>query len=159
MTAEAQMEAEVLAEAELAQKREKLKGLLKYEKSEQFAELTAYCKEMEGKALEEVREELENREQIVVEYSLTSERKVYIEVLRDYVEKITNPEFKEYIEKRIEAHISFCENRAGEDTPIYTLLDLKKFIRQEYHNLHFYLEFCIESYKEEKEEEVDKSAY
>ena len=159
MTAEAQMEAEVLAEAELAQKREKLKGLLKYEKSEQFAELTAYCKDMENKALVEVQEELENREEIIIEYSTVSERKIYIEVLRDYVDKITNPEFKEYIEKRIEAHVSFCENRAGEDTPIYSLLDLKKFIRQEYHNLHFYLEFCIESYKEEKEQDEDNSAY
>jgi hypothetical protein len=159
MTAEAQMEAEVLAEAELAQKREKLKGLLKYEKSEEYSELEAYCKKMEDEALVEVQEELENRESIDIEYSLVSERKIYIEVLRDYVDKITNPEFKKYIEDRIEAHISFCENRAGEDTPIYSLLDLKKFVRQEYHNLHFYLEFCIESYKEEKEQDEDNSAY
>lgn len=159
MTPEAQMEAEVLAEAELAQKREKLKGLLKYEKSEDYAELVAYCKGEEDKALEAVREELSNRDSIILEYSLVCERQIYIEVLKDYVDKITNPEFKAYIEKRIEAHVSFCENRAGEDAPIYTLLDIRKFKRQEYHNLKFYLEFCIESYKEDKEEEVDKSAY
>lgn len=156
MDAVQQMEAEMAKERELAERREIYKNLRKYEVSDEFKTFSEWCDEREKERLEDVRDELETREKPVAEYSLVDERLAYIRALNIIKEQITNEHFKTYIEKRIEAHISFCENRAGEDQPIYTKLDIIKFERQEFWNIKHYIEFCISSYDDKEIGEEDE---
>lgn len=150
---------EVAQETEKAIRKQKYKKLLKYEKSEEYSNLQEFCKDNENEMLEEIRNEIQSREKPIIEYSLIDERIQYMNALLEIIEEVTNEDFKEYLKNRYEAHVSFIENKVGEDTPLYTELDLMKFRRQEFHNIKFYIEFCISSFHDKKEEEIDESAY
>lgn len=150
---------EVAQETEKAIRKQKYKELLKYDKSEEYANLQEFCKDNEDEMLEEIRNEIQSRDKPIIEYSLIDERIQYMNALLEITKAVTNEDFKEYLKNRYEAHVSYIENRSGEDTPVYTELDLMKFRRQEFYNIEHYLNFCTESFHDKKEEEVDESAY
>lgn len=153
------MSEDIAEEIAKKEKKDNLKALSKYQVSEEFKDVLAFCSEAKDSLLDDLQESLKGRLECELKYSQVTERQMYVGVLERVLEKIGCPQFKDYLNERRVAHVSFIENRAGVDEPIYSELDLIKFQRQEYHNIETYLQFAIDKNKEIKEVETDDSAY